>query len=143
MSRRSAVIASHQSAPRSPPSRSSRRRGRVAAQQKNDEEYTAKIKRVHARSAHHRPNSSITFPRRPRCRRRCKHFGHIIGAWGILDKSDDMNAYLAKIAKGRAYRAKYWTIGKSEEGRDMSVLVVGSEDIIKNLDKYKDATRRV
>src|SRR4029079_19174368 len=67
-----------------------------------------------------------------------KHFGHIIGAWGILDHSGDMNAYLEKVAKAAPTRAKYWTIGKSEEGRDMSVLVVANEETIKNLDKYKD-----
>ncbi len=107
------------------------------AQQKNDEEYTKKIKefmrdpRITTELVDHLPASS-TVPTP------LKHFGHIIGAWGVLDKSDDMNKYLASIAKAAPGRAKYWTIGKSEEGRDMSVLVVGSEDIIRNLDKYKE-----
>ena len=107
------------------------------AQQKNDEEYTKQIKqfmrdpRITTELVDHLP-ASATVPTP------LKHFGHIIGAWGILDKSEEMNAYLAKIAKAAPARAKYWTIGKSEEGRDMSVLVVGSEDIIRNLDKYKE-----
>ena len=42
-----------------------------------------------------------------------KGFGHIIGAWGILDKSDKMNEYLASLAKAAPARAKYWTLGKS------------------------------
>ncbi|HEV8411725.1 MAG TPA: M14 family zinc carboxypeptidase [Gemmatimonadaceae bacterium] len=114
----------------------------AGAQQKNDEEYTKKIKefmrdpRITTELVDHLP-ASATVPTP------LKHFGHIIGAWGILDKSDDMNAYLAKIAKAAPTRAKYWTIGKSEEGRDMSVLVVGSEDIIKNLDKYKEQLARL
>ncbi len=112
------------------------------AQQKNDEEYTKKIKefmrdpRITTELVDHLPASS-TVPTP------LKHFGHIIGAWGILDKSEDMNKYLEKIAKAAPARAKYWTIGKSEEGRDMSVLVVGSEDIIKNLDKYKEQLARL
>jgi uncharacterized membrane protein YgcG len=106
------------------------------AQQKNDEEYTKLIKqfmrdpRITTELVDHLPASS-TVPTP------LKAFGHIIGAWGVLDKSEDMNKYLASIAKAAPKRAKYWTIGKSEEGRDMSVLVVGSEDIIRNLDKYK------
>jgi hypothetical protein len=109
----------------------------MLAQQKNDEEYTKQIKqfmrdpRITTELVDHLPASS-TVPTP------LKGLGHIIGAWGILDKSEDMNRYLASIAKAAPTRAKYWTIGKSEEGRDMSVLVVGSEDIIRNLDKYKE-----
>ena len=106
------------------------------AQQKNDEEYTKQIKqfmrdpRITTELVDHLPASS-TVPTP------LKVLGHIIGAWGILDKSEDMNRYLASIAKAAPARAKYWTIGKTEEGRDMIVLVVGNEDIIRNLDKYK------
>jgi hypothetical protein len=109
----------------------------IQAQQKNDEEYTKQIKqfmrdpRITTELVDHLPASS-TVPTP------LKGFGHIIGAWGVLDKSEDMNKYLASIAKAAPARAKYWTIGKSEEGRDMSVLVVGSEDIIRNLDKYRE-----
>ncbi len=66
-----------------------------------------------------------------------KHFGHIIGEYQVLDKSGPMNDYLAAIAKAAPGRAKFWTIGKSEEGRDMGVLVIGNEETIKNLEKYK------
>ena len=106
------------------------------AQQANDEEYTKLIKqfmrdpRITTELVDHLP-ASKTVPTP------LKGLGHIIGAWGILDNSEQMNSYLASVAKAAPARAKYWTIGKSEEGRDMSVLVVGSEDIIKNLDKYK------
>jgi hypothetical protein len=34
-----------------------------------------------------------------------KGFGHIIGAWGILDKSETMNAYLASLAKAAPARS--------------------------------------
>ena len=108
----------------------------VEAQQKNDEEYTKQIKqflrdpRITTELVDHLPASS-TVPTP------LKHFGHIIGAWGILDKSDDMNAYLEKVAKAAPARAKYWTIGKSEEGRDMSVTVIANEETIRNLDRYK------
>lgn len=104
--------------------------------QKQDEEYGKLIKqmlrdpRISTELVDHLPASDkVPTP--------LKHFGHIMGAWGILDKSDTMNAYLAKIAKAAPGRAKYMSIGKSEYGRDMSVLIVGSEEAIKNLEKYK------
>ena len=110
--------------------------GMATAQQKNDEAYTKRIhetlrdRRITTELVDHLPASS-TVPTP------LKHFGHIIGEWGVLDKSADMDKYLAAIAKAAPARAKYWTIGKSEEGRDMSVIVIASEEIIRNLDKYK------
>jgi len=65
------------------------------------------------------------------------HFGHIIGEYGVLDKSGPMNAYLQAIANAAPGRAKFWTIGKSEEGRDMGVIVIANEETIQNLEKYK------
>ncbi|HVT37505.1 MAG TPA: M14 family zinc carboxypeptidase [Gemmatimonadaceae bacterium] len=106
------------------------------AQQKNDEEYTKLIKqflrdpRITTELVDHLPASN-TVPTP------LKHFGHIIGAWGILDKGEDMNRYLEKIAKAAPGRAKYWSMGKSEEGRDMGVIVIASEESLRNLDKYK------
>ncbi len=108
----------------------------VGAQQKVDEEYTKQIKqflrdpRISTELVDHLPASS-TVPTP------LAHFGHIIGAWGILDNNEQMNAYLEKVAKAAPARAKYWTIGKSEEGRDMAVLVIGNEETIRNLDRYK------
>ena len=108
----------------------------VIAQQKNDEEYTKQIKqfmrdpRITTELVDHLP-ASATVPTP------LKHFGHIMGAWGILDKAESMAAYLESINKAAPARTKFWRIGKSEEGRDMVVLVVASEEIIKNLDKYR------
>ena len=108
----------------------------LAQTQKQDEEYGKLIKqmlrdtRISTELVDHLPASDkVPTP--------LKHFGHIMGAWGILDKSEPMNKYLEAIAKAAPGRAKYMTIGKSEEGRDMSVLIIGNEEIIKNLAKYK------
>ena len=110
----------------------------VLAQQKQDEEYGKLIKqmlrdpRISTELVDHLPASDkVPTP--------LKHFGHIMGAWGILDKSGPMNDYLAAIATAAPGRAKYMSIGKSEYGRDMSVLIIGSEEAIKNLQKYKTA----
>ena len=108
----------------------------ASAQQKNDSAYTAQIKqflrdpRISTELVDHLPASnSVPTP--------LKVLGHIVGAWGILDNNEDINKYLAAVAKAAPTRTKYWVIGKSEEGRDMVALVVGSEETIRNLDKYK------
>ncbi|QHN05315.1 hypothetical protein FTO74_03560 [Granulicella sp. WH15] len=59
------------------------------------------------------------------------------GQPGELYYSEEINKYYEALAKAAPGRAKFWTLGKSEEGRDMVVLAIGSEDAIKNLDKYK------
>src|SRR5579862_7062258 len=88
------------------------------AAQKQDAEYTAKIKeylsdpRISTELVDHLPASS-TVPTP------LNAFGHIIGAPGVLDHVADFNRYFETIAKAAPARARFWKIGKSEEGRDM------------------------
>jgi hypothetical protein len=65
-----------------------------------------------------------------------KFFGHIIGQPGELDYAKDLARYLETLAKSSP-RAKFWTIGKSEEGRDMVLLAIADEATIKSLDQAK------
>jgi hypothetical protein len=106
------------------------------APQKQDEEYTKLIKqfsrdpRFLTDLVDHLP-ASTTVPTP------LKHFGNIMGAWNVLQKSNQMDKYLMAIAKAAPGRTKYINMGKTEENRDMSVLIIGNEETIKNLDKYK------
>jgi hypothetical protein len=107
-----------------------------AQAQKNDELYTAQIKqylsdpRISTELVDHLPASaSVPTP--------LKFLGHIVGAPGILDHAADIHRYLQAVAKAAPKRAKYWTIGKTEEGREMVMFAVGSEEAIANLDTYK------
>ncbi|HEY5062749.1 MAG TPA: M14 family zinc carboxypeptidase, partial [Gemmatimonadaceae bacterium] len=107
-----------------------------AQAQKNDELYTAQIKqylsdpRISTELVDHLP-ASATVPTP------LKFLGHIVGAPGILDHAADIHRYLQAVAKAAPKRAKYWTIGKTEEGREMVMLAIGSEEAIANLDRYK------
>lgn len=109
--------------------------GAQAATQPNDVEYTRLIKqdltdpRVTTELVDHLP-ASATVPTP------LKFFGHIIGAPGQLDYAKDMNRYLAAIAKASP-RAKFWAIGKTEEGRDMVVLAIADEATIRQIDRYR------
>src|SRR5580765_2156943 len=105
------------------------------ASQPNDEEYTKKIKeylqdpRITTELVDHLPASS-TVPTP------LEFLGRIVGTPGELTHARDIQRYMEAIAKASP-RAKFWTIGKTEEGRDMVLLAIADEQTIKQLDRYK------
>ena len=107
------------------------------APQKIDEEYTRTIKenlqdpRITTELVDHLP-ASDTVPSP------LKFLGRAVGAPGELTYAKDIYRYYEALAKAAPTRAKYWKVGTTEEGRDIVLLAVGSEDSIKNLDKYRD-----
>lgn len=109
--------------------------GLLSAQQAVDAEYTAKIKeylqdpRITTELVDHLPASS-TVPTP------LKFHGRIVGTPGELTYAKDIHRYFEALAKASP-RAKYWSIGKTEEGRDMVVLAIADSATIANLDKYK------
>ncbi len=109
----------------------------AAAQQPIDSAYSAKIKeylrdpRITTELVDHLP-ASATVPTP------LKFHGRIIGTPGELTYAKDIQRYFEALAKASP-RVKQWVIGKSEEGRDMIVLVVADEQTIANLDRYKQA----
>src|SRR5262245_14819693 len=79
-------------------------------QQKIDEKYTKQIKqflrdpRITTELVDHLPvSATVPTP--------LKHFGHIMGAWGVLDKAEAMQAYYEAIAKAAPGRTRLWKIG--------------------------------
>ena len=107
----------------------------TAAPQKLDDEYTKLIKeylqdsRITTELVDHMP-ASETVPSP------LKFFGRIPGTPGELTYSKDINRYYEALAQASP-RAKFWKIGKSEEGRDQVLLALADEDTIKDLDRYK------
>jgi hypothetical protein len=109
--------------------------GRQATQQKIDQEYTARIKeylqdpRITTELVDHLP-ASDTVPTP------LKFLGRIVGTPGELTYAKDIHRYYEAIDKA-SDRITMWSIGKTEEGRDMVVLAVADESTIKQLEKYK------
>ena len=105
------------------------------AADKIDVEYTAKIKeylsdpRISTELVNYLP-ASTTVPSP------LKFLGRVVGMPGELTYAKDIHRYMAAVAKATP-RAKYWTIGKTEEGRDMIILAIADEATLKQLDKYK------
>ncbi len=108
------------------------------AAQKVDEAYTAKIReiltdpRITTELVDYLPASdavptTLTFPGIER----------VVGMPGYLTKAKDIHRYLEAVAKAAPTRAKFWVMGKTEEGRDMVAFVVSDEETIADLDKYK------
>src|SRR5947199_6576801 len=67
---------------------------------------------------------------------------HIVGAPDVLDYARDINAYFRLLA-GKSPRVKVWSIGMSEEGREMLVAAVSDEANLAKLDRYKEITARL
>jgi len=68
-----------------------------------------------------------------------KFFGRIMGAPGELVNSEKSEAYLHTLADASP-RVKFFTIGKSEEGRDIVMIAIADEAGIRNLEQIKTAT---
>ncbi|HEY3936844.1 MAG TPA: M14 family zinc carboxypeptidase [Bryobacteraceae bacterium] len=103
--------------------------------QKQDEAYTALIKkylqdpRITTELVDHMP-ASDTVPSP------LAFFGRIPGTPGELTYAKDIHRYYDALAAASP-RARYWTIGKTEEGRDQVILAIADEATLKQLDQYK------
>jgi Zinc carboxypeptidase len=69
-------------------------------------------------------------------------FGRIAGAPGELVNSTQAYAYCRALAKASP-RVKVFTIGRSEEGRDIVLLAIADESGIENLESLKAATAKL
>lgn len=108
----------------------------TAPAQRIDAAYTAKIKeyltdpRITTELVDHLP-ASATVPTP------LKFLGRIVGTPGELTYAKDIHRYMKAVADAAPTRAKYMAIGKTEEGRDMIVMIISDEETIRNLNTYK------
>ncbi|HTS06254.1 MAG TPA: M14 family zinc carboxypeptidase [Candidatus Eisenbacteria bacterium] len=68
-----------------------------------------------------------------------KFFGRIMGAPGELTGTEKTYAY-ARAMAAASPRVRVFTIGKSEEGRDIVLIAIADEKGIRDLDRLKAAT---
>ncbi len=114
-------------------------RGWAQAGQALDREYTAKIReylqdpRITTELVDHLPASSaVPTP--------LKFLGRVVGTPGELTYAKDIHRYLAAIAQA-SDRAKFWTIGRTEEGREQVLLAIADAATIRDLEKYRGMLR--
>jgi hypothetical protein len=111
------------------------------AQQQNDADYTRQIgqfttgPQFTTEMVDHLPSSArVPTP--------LKFLGYIAGADGHLTYSQDVNRYMRAL-EAASPRVKVFSIGKSEEGREMIAVAVASDETIAHLDRYRDVTKRL
>src|SRR5215212_7920626 len=71
-----------------------------------------------------------------------KFNGYIAGAEGKLTYAEDVYRYMRAL-EAASPRVKVFSLGKTEEGREMILVAIANEETIASLDKYKDITRRL
>src|SRR5688572_23384565 len=107
----------------------------AVAQQAIDSAYTAKIKehlqdaRISTELVDHLPASN-TVPTP------LKFHGRIVGTPGELTYAKDITRYFDALDKA-SDRATLLNMGKTEEGRDMVVLIIADEGTIRDLETHK------
>jgi hypothetical protein len=113
----------------------------AAAPQRSDEGYTAKIRQYTTEPffltelVDHLPASnSVPTPE--------KVLGYAIGTPNKLTYTKDIYRYMRELEKA-SKRVKVFTIGHSEEGREIILVAVSDEGNIANLDHYKQLTARL
>jgi hypothetical protein len=113
----------------------------VAAQQKIDEEYTAKI-REFSTDEHFLPKLMDNLPYSEDVPTPLDILGYIAGARDILTYTKDVNKYMRALAEASP-RVKLFPAGTSEEGRERIFVVIGDESTIQNLDRYKEINAKL
>src|SRR5262249_984831 len=71
-----------------------------------------------------------------------KALGYVIGTPEKLTYTKDINAYFRALAAASP-RVKVWTIGKSEEGREILLEAVSDEENLGRIDRYKQITAKL
>jgi hypothetical protein len=113
----------------------------VTAQQKTDEEYTAKI-REFSTDKHFLPKWMDNLPYSEDVPTPLDILGHIAGARDILTYTKDINRYMKALAEASP-RVKVFPGGTSEEGRERIFTVISDESTIQNLDRYKEINAKL
>ncbi|HEV2687478.1 MAG TPA: M14 family zinc carboxypeptidase, partial [Bryobacteraceae bacterium] len=113
----------------------------LAAQQKQDAGYTAKIKQYTTEPffltelVDHLP-ASDTVPTPE------KILGYAIGTPQKLTYTKDIYRYMRELEKASP-RVKVFSIGRSEEGRETLMVAVSDEANLKKLDRYREINARL
>jgi hypothetical protein len=71
-----------------------------------------------------------------------KHFGTIVGAAGVMHRTPEIYGYFRALAAATA-RVRVETLGTTEEGRDIVLVVIADEATMRDLDRHKAAAARL
>ena len=114
--------------------------GLLGAQQAIDEEYTAQILEFTTEDFFSTPHvdhlpASETVPTP------LDVLGHIAGAADVLSYPEEIYTYMRAVADASP-RVQVHTIGRTEEGREIILVLVSSEENLQNIELHKANTAR-
>jgi hypothetical protein len=110
----------------------------LAAQQPIDSAYSARIKELTPTDARWKFTTEFveTLPSSSTVPTPLKVVGYVPGSIGRLSHVADLNRYFKAVADATP-RAKLFSFGMSDEGREMIGLVIADEATIQSLEKYR------
>ena len=116
----------------------------IRAQQPADAEYTAKIRELTPTDPHWKFTTELVdhLPASSTVPTPLKVLGYVPGTIGRLSRTEDLNRYFRAVAAASP-RVKVFSLGTSEEGREMIVAAVADENTIKRLDDYRAMAARL
>ncbi|HUP60037.1 MAG TPA: M14 family zinc carboxypeptidase [Thermoanaerobaculia bacterium] len=107
----------------------------------NDEPYTAEIQR-HTTEPRFLTELVDHLPASDTVPSPLKFNGYISGAEGKLTYAADVHRYMRAL-EAASPRVKVFSIGRSEEGREMILVAIANEETIAGLDRYREITRKL
>jgi len=116
----------------------------LAAQQPIDSAYTARIKELTPTDARWKFTTEMveTLPASATVPTPLKVLGYVPGTIGKLSYVADINRYFAAVAASSP-RTKLFSLGMSDEGREMIALAVADEATIANLESFRTQLGRL
>jgi hypothetical protein len=110
----------------------------AASQQPNDSSYTAQIRSLTSSDPKWKFTTELVdhLPASKSVPTPLKVLGYVPGAPGHLSHVAEINAYFRAVEKA-SKRVKVFSLGKSEEGREMIVAAVADENTIARLEDYR------
>ena len=108
------------------------------AQQTNDAEYTAKIRELTPTDPKWKFTTELVdhLPASATVPSPLKVLGYVPGTIGRLSRTEDLNRYFRAVA-ATSPRVKIFSLGMSEEGREMIIAAVADSATIAHLDDYR------
>jgi hypothetical protein len=88
------------------------------------------------------PAGVATLPDHPTVPSPRDHFGTIVGAPGVMHTSAEVYGYLRALAAATP-RVTVETVGRTEEGRDIVLVVIADDASMGRLESYRAATARL
>src|SRR6185503_15020088 len=110
----------------------------LRAQQANDAEYTAKIRELTPTDSRWKFTTELVdhLPASKTVPSPLKVLGYVPGTIGRLAYVEELNRYFRAVAAASP-RVKVFSLGLSDEGREMLVAAVADESTIRRLDDYR------